>query len=727
MHNMFRQVWKSVGVFGLIAGIVSACLMTMEIVAGHLFAPFVGVSIIPWASVIAVVMVAMSVGYWLGGRWAERHVPPRVIGAGVIVAALWIALMSPLAYWMGAHLLASSWSLAAMSLVLSAALLFVPSCLLAAVQPCLVGYAVTDLAPTGQTVGTLNACSALGSIAGTFLAGFVWLMWVPLSTIFLATASILAVVGCGMAYLREKAHPLSASSSSTPRSRPKAVYIIFAALTGFVLMALEIVAARAVAPHIGVSVFTWTGIIGAVLLGITLGNMLGGILADREGSHKRLGQAIAWAGAAVLVATCLVEVGGPIFGAIGLPLGLRTALFALIAFLPPALAIAMFSPQLVKAAASDAQGVGGTVGVLFAWNTVGGLVGSLASGFFLISSIGTRALLTSLAALLLVASAVYLWPNRPWSRRFSTILVLGFLMQLLLPRACFLETQYYCIEIVNDAGFTPENPSYLLRLDHLVHSYVHLRHPETLGYGYEQVYAHLIATRHKQDDAFSSLFIGGGGYVLPRYLEARYPKAESVVAEIDPQVTETNHLRLGLSRATKIETDNLDARMYLSRRAQGKSFEFVFGDAFNDFSVPYHLTTVEFHRLLKSRMSADGVYALNIIDDARYGQFLSSMVRTLQAVWTHVYVAPGAASFVPGRNTIVLIATDKDLDPIAWRGTMSPAAQEAQMSAEEYARLTQLVPQADISAFLNGHPVPPLTDAFAPTDRYLAPVFSDAY
>lgn len=726
MHKLFPVAWKTVGVFGVIAGVVSTCLMTVEIVAGRLLAPFVGVSIIPWASVIAVVMVAMACGYYLGGMWTRRGLSLRTMGVGVLIAAVWIACMNPFAYWMGAHLLASSWPFVGIALLLSVMLLFVPSCILAAVHPCLMAHAVTDRESTGQTVGTLNACAAIGSIVGTFLAGFIWLMWFALPTILLVTAGMLGIVGLGMMCLRKRIHGSSAQPVTT-HLRPKPIYAALACVTGFVLMALEVVAARALAPHLGVSVFTWTGIIGAILIGITLGNMVGGILADREHTREQLGRAIVWAGVAVLATTCLVEVGGPIFTTVGLPIAMRTTLFALIAFLPPALMLAVISPQLVKAATSDTQGVGSVVGILSAWNTLGGLVGALASGFFLISWMGTRTLLTSLAALLVVVGIVYLWPHRPWNRRQSILIILLFLMQFFLPRACFLETRYYCIRIINDVGFMAENPSYLLRLDHLVHSYVHPRHPETLGYGYEQVYAHLIATRHKQDEAFSSLFIGGGGYVLPRYLEARYPKAMSVVAEIDPQVTETNHLRFGLSRETKIETDNLDARMYLSRLAQGKSFEFVFGDAFNDFSVPYHLTTLEFHRLLKSRMSADGVYALNIIDDARYGQFLSSMVRTLQAVWSHVYVAPGAATFAPGRNTIVLIATDKEIDPIAWQSTMSPAAKEAQMSAEEYARLTQLISQELVKAFLIGHPVPALTDAFAPTDRYLAPVFSDAY
>lgn len=700
--------------------------MTLEIVAGHLLAPFVGVSIIPWASVIAVVMVAMALGYYGGGMMTRRGLSLRNMGIGVVAAALWVACMGPLAHWVGSYALLAAVPLGASAFVLSLAVLFVPSCLLAAVHPCLVAHVAIDRESAGRAVGALNASAAMGSIVGTFLAGFVWLMWVTLPIILLATSLILALVGVSMIWMHAKTHHVPTLSLAT-HVYPKRRYALLACVSGFVLMALEVVAARALAPHIGVSIFTWTGVIGAVLIGITLGNTLGGVLADKEGSHKRLGQTVAWAGVAVLFSVCLIEVGGPIFAAVSLPLALRTALFALIAFLPPSFALATISPQLVKVAASDSQNIGSTAGILSAWNTLGGLIGALASGFILISWMGTRALLTSLAALLVVVGIAYLWPHRPWKHRLSILIALVFAMQLLLPRACFLETQYYCIQILDDAGSTPENPSYLLRLDHLVHSYVHLRHPETLGYGYEQVYAHLIAMRHKQSDAFPSLFIGGGGYVLPRYLEARYPNAKSIVAEIDPQVTETNHVRLGLSRNTNIETHNLDARMYLSRDADKKSFEFVFGDAFNDFSVPYHLTTVEFHQLLKSRMSPDGIYALNIIDDARYGQFLASMVRTLQTVWQHVYVAPGAENLAPGRNTIVLIATDKELDPVAWQGTMSPAAAEAQMSAEEYRRLTQLIPQESIKAFLIGHPVPALTDEFAPTDRYLAPVFSDAY
>jgi hypothetical protein len=82
---------------------------------------------------------------------------------------------------------------------------------------------------------------------------------------------------------------------------------------------------------------------------------------------------------------------------------------------------------------------------------------------------------------------------------------------------------------------------------------------------------------------------------------------------------------------------------------------------------------------------------------------------------------------VKGRNTIVLLASDKALDPARWQTTVSPAARAVDMEDAEYRRLTQLLPQSLVDAFQHGHPVPLLTDQFAPLDRYLAPVFADAY
>lgn len=500
-------------------------------------------------------------------------------------------------------------------------------------------------------------------------------------------------------------------------------WIIFVA--SFCLMLIQVISGRALAPYVGVSVYVWTGVIGTTLLGIVFGYTAGGILADKDGSQKNLGLSLILAGFSALVANYLLIILGQRMGAGSMPLLMRVIVMSFCVFFPTAFFLSTITPQAVKQALRDLSKTGGTVGTLSAVSAIGNILGTFAGGYALIPLVGTKGIMIAVAVVLM---ALGLWVARGeklWRNRFGILAILFLIGSFILPGGCIAESNYFCIRISNsqnEQGAT----THTLRLDHLVHSYINPAHPRDLGYEYEQVYANLISSRYSTSSAFTAYFIGGGGYVLPRYIEAEYPKATSVVAEIDPGVTEANHRWMGLSRDTEIITANEDARMHLVRGGDAP-YDLVFGDAFNDFSVPFHLTTVEFHQVLKSRMSADGVYALNIIDDSRYGDFLASMVRTLKEVWAHVYVAPQADVIQPGRNTIVLIATDKPIDQAVWYRTVSPAAIEKNLTDEARQTQIRLIDPARITELLDREKAPALRDDYVPTDRYLAPVFSDAY
>jgi spermidine synthase len=490
-------------------------------------------------------------------------------------------------------------------------------------------------------------------------------------------------------------------------------------------MLVQIVSGRAMAPYVGVSVYVWTGVIGTTLLGIVFGYAAGGMLADKNGNKKTLGLSLALAGLSALSANYVLIVLGERMGFGSMPLVARVIVMSFCAFFPTAFFLSTITPQAAKQFLSDLSKTGETVGTLSAWSAVGNILGTFAGGYVLISAVGTKGVLTAVSVLLLALGVWVARGEKLWRNKFAAVAGMFLLGALIVPGICEMETNYYCIRILdskNDAG----QDTHILRLDHLVHSYVNPANSLDLGYEYEQVYANLITSRYATSSAFTAYFIGGGGYVLPRYIETLYPNATNIVAEIDPGVTEANHRLMGLSRETSIITANEDARMHLARGGD-RPYDLVFGDAFNDFSVPYHLTTVEFHRLLKGRMSPDGVYALNIIDDARYGQFLASMVRTLREVWTQVYVAPQSHAILPGRNTIVLIATDKPIDQDVWYATISPAAVAKDLSEEARRTAVNLVDPTEIDQLLDRVRTPALTDDYVPTDRYLAPVFSDAY
>lgn len=492
----------------------------------------------------------------------------------------------------------------------------------------------------------------------------------------------------------------------------------------FCLMTIEIVASRVVAPYLGVSLYTWTSVIATVLVGVTLGNYAGGRLADHKPSTRLLGASLALGGFATLISVSLTPYIGPPIAGIGLPPSFTTLLFCLIVFFPTAFFLSTVSPQVLKFDLRDLARAGVTIGTIGAWSAIGSILGTFATGFVFIEFMGTKAIMIALGAVLLFAGIAVAWQDKLWKNRLSGVAALFLIGDLFVPSACNVETNYYCIRVTNQQN--AYGKSYTLRLDHLVHSFVTPSAPDHLGYGYEQVYANLVAMRHEPADAFSSLFVGGGGYAMPRYLEAYYPSSSNVVSEIDPGVTAVNRQFMELAASTRIRTVNGDARLALAKMDASMKYDFVFGDAFNDFSVPFHLTTVEFHRLLKNHMATDGVYALNIIDDARYGHFLAAMVRTLQTVWTHVYVAPQQSEIARGRNTIVLIATDTPIDRDAWKQA-KPLNRLNSDDPALHERAITLLTDEQVSAFLAGHPDPALTDDFVPTDRYLAPVFADAY
>ena len=501
-------------------------------------------------------------------------------------------------------------------------------------------------------------------------------------------------------------------------------FVVF--FSGFCLMLVQLVSGRALAPYVGTSIYTWTNIIATTLFAIVIGYYLGGLLADKKSGRFTLGATLAAGGAAAVLSTYLLIMSDQFFGMANLHIATRSLFYAFGAFFPVALLLAAVMPQAVKLELVDLAHTGRTVGSLSFWNSLGSIAGTAVGGFVLIQAVGTKHALFLIAVSLMLLGIIVAKSTKLWKSPLGFLAGLVLIGDLFLPSGCVKETNYYCIRILKDSTTVPGETRLILRLDHLVHSYVLPDDPGNLGYGYEQVYARLLVMKHTSGDTFKTFFIGGGGYVLPRYLEAYYPNAAVRVAEVDPGVTKINYEKLGLNPETKIQSVNLDARQDLEKG--GGPYDLVFGDAFNDFSVPFHLTTVEFHQLLKSRMSEKGVYALNIIDDRRYGAFLASMVRTLRTVWKNVYIAPQAEQLEDGRNTIVLIATDEPLDQEAWNKAIPFSHGKKTLTLDSGSDMTSVILSPEkVDAFLAEHAEPALTDAFVPVERYLAPVFRDAY
>src|SRR5215217_748409 len=182
----------------LLLFVVGAGSLGAEIAAVRLLAPYFGASTVIWANTIGVVLVALSLGYWLGGRLADRHPHMRGISLLALTAATLLALVpfaaDPLLHVAVAALDDISAGAFIGSLLAVLVLVAVPVLLLGAVSPYALRLAVSTVEEAGTVAGRLYAVSTAGSLAGTLLSALLLIPLVGTRRTFLIFALAIAIV-----------------------------------------------------------------------------------------------------------------------------------------------------------------------------------------------------------------------------------------------------------------------------------------------------------------------------------------------------------------------------------------------------------------------------------------------------------------------------------------------------------------------------------------------------
>jgi len=516
-------------------------------------------------------------------------------------------------------------------------------------------------------------------------------------------------------------------------------------IASFCTLVIELVAGRILAPHVGVSLYTWTSIIGVVLAGISLGAWAGGWLADRRPFPSTLGWLLLASGiTALLIAPAADALGSDhrLQAAIGMARTLpqRVVLLATLLFFLPSFFLGTISPVAVKLAVGDLQKAGRVVGKIYAFSTLGAIAGTFTTGFYLVARFGTRTTMLGVGAVLIVSALVFGDLLGRWGRIAALLFVGTLAMLIAFGRRSFdpplqkrnasaaesgtvhlEDSQYYTIEVEQTVDEDDGRPLQALRLDHLVHSFSDMNDPSYLAYGYQQIFNDAIRWKCRQSPIANLLFIGGGGYTLPRLTELRWPGAEIEVVEIDPAVTRIAHRFFGLPRQTGIRTINEDAR-WLAMRSSSR-YDLIIVDAFNDLSVPYHLTTREFTQQLRNRLAPDGALVTNVVDNFARGRFLASYVKTLQSVFGEQNVAVMIESELDTedvQSTFVVIAS-----PVLDR--MLSSIQNDRKLTDPPAAAGRPLPPEDLRRYLLSRRAIVLTDDYVPVDNMLAPLFAERF
>ncbi len=475
--------------------------------------------------------------------------------------------------------------------------------------------------------------------------------------------------------------------------------------TSGAVLVLEILAGRLLAPYVGVTLETYTAVIGTVLAGISLGTWLGGMAADRFNPRALLGPLLAAGGALSLATVPLVRLFGSSIEEGQEP---SVVLLSIVGFFAPALVLSAVSPTVVKLQLRDLGATGRVVGRLSALGTAGAIAGTFLAGFVLVEAAPTSTSIFVIGALLLVGGLVT-WAFLGRSSRAAPLLALataaGLVASGLTAAAddpCQVETIYHCARVVVDA----QRPTgRLLLLDTLSHSYVDLSDPTHLHFRYTNVFAYVIDATAPAG-RLDAVHVGGGGWTMPRYLQATRPGTRSLVLEIDPGLVEISRDKLGLRTGPDLAARIGDGRLSMNDQPEA-SYDVALGDAFGGLAVPWHLTTVEFAESVRDALRPGGVYVMNVIDYPPL-RFAKAELVTLGEVFDHVAVLapPGLIRSDRGGN-FVLVASRAPIDGGAL------AARVADRRGEE-----RVLVDGEALAWAAGAPV--LTDDKAPVDQWLA-------
>lgn len=485
--------------------------------------------------------------------------------------------------------------------------------------------------------------------------------------------------------------------------------LVFASFScGTCVMVLEMAGSRVVAPYMGTSLIVWTSLIGIVMVSLSLGYWLGGVVSDRKPHPGLLARII---GLAALSTAALALIANPLLAVISRNINnvyVGSVIASLCLFAIPSLLLGMVSPFIVRLAINSLGSAGTTVGSFSAISSAGSIVGTFLGGFVLISFFASSTILFQVAFVLaLTAIAVY----RPYWKTLAPVaaaaLVLCFVSESgampMAPSGINFNTKYNTIRItdLNLAG--GQRKVRVLQTDPLgAQSLMFVDAPEQLYSEYTRFYD--LAFHYKQEGLERVLMLGGGGYCVPKHLGATRPDVAMDVVELDPGITQAARDYFALVDRPDQRIFHEDARIFINREAaKGElKYDAVFGDVFgSSYSIPFHLTTVECMERIRALLTDDGVFVMNIISSLD-SELFSGIYASVAEVFPTVMIFPVSYPYSAHvRQNIMIVALASETAP--------------QMTSEnEYiGRLLAHRWKQDFAAKIEA-----FTDAFAPVEKY---------
>ena len=480
---------------------------------------------------------------------------------------------------------------------------------------------------------------------------------------------------------------------------------------GAVLLGVEIVGSRVLAPYFGSSIFVWGSLISTFLAGLTVGYYTGGFLADRKPDLSAMATLILVAGVLVVILPVVAPPVNRVIASVDFGPRLNPLLSTLCLFFLPSVFMGTVSPYAIKLAASSLATIGNTAGLIYAISTAGSIVGALVTAFYLIQLIGVRSILYSLGVTLMALALLLLVVNRAGCRRLGKQAIAWGVLAVLcagLPAAAAAKVLYEKDSLYHRIIVTEGDGLRTLRFDRLRQSALDLNDPDRMVFHYTQ-YLHLAMAFH--DNPQRALFIGLGGGSAPRRFHQDYPNLRIDVAELDPEVVNVAKRYFGFEESERMKVQAVDGRIFLQKTPH--RYDIIVLDAYYADAIPFHLTTREFLKELKAKLTPTGIVVSNIIGNVRGpdSKLFRSIVKTMETEFAQTHVFP----VVEVSNIIVIASQGKERlgkQEVIRRARSLEDEGKVQFPLERYAHtyVIERIPLED---------VPVLTDDYAPVDGLL--------
>lgn len=674
----------------LVLIIEGSSLMAVELMGAKLLAPFYGSSLYVWTAVLGITVLGLTLGYYFGGRLSAKQSTEKLLVIILSIAALLVFALPATAA--GVIAMTSGMGLIPGICVASLLLLVPPMFCFGLVGPMVVRLMAQKMETVGNVAGTVYFTSTLGGIMATFLFGFYWIpeMGLKFSALVTAIALVLLPITYFIKTLLSgkkkeiffaevpadqsvKAGVTAKPKTSSIKNRQiKSSVYLFAALEGAAVMAVELMAARMLAPYFGASLYVWAAVIGITLLSLALGYYMGGRLADKYTQITT----IHWVLLTAAVFLICMHFSSQRLTLALVEMDIRTAvvLVSLLLVLPPLLFLGMVPTLLIRYLTAKVDHAGATTGRVFTISSASGIIALPIMGFFIIPKFGLTGPSILIGLLVGIVPFIKLLAQKKYlSLLFVAFIFLSFSQRNTAASSPDVKVLVYSegslgqvlVADVFKNGLGAKTNDRILFVNRMGQTLID-KNTNNSQWNYI-TFATSIASKLPENS--KALVLGlGRGSSANNFHNLNF-KVDAV--ELDLRIAEVAKKYFSLNPDVKVIID--DARHYLETTHQ--TYDLIFFDVSKGDIQPPHVLSLECFKKARSLLNKNGLIIINFngfLNDEK-GKPGRSVYTTLQAAGLEINILPTPGKEEERNSLFVASAGPQDFhqlrSPMLFRGS----------------------------------------------------------